>query len=287
MMRRVALIVVFYNPEPADIAFWKGFHVKDTLLLAHVNMSPDCRWIGFDDESVWHVEFTENIGLSSAYNQSIKYCWYQGIEYAFIFDQDSRVTSQAFSYAVSYILNLDSSGSLDKIGLFHCITGHELDSIWLGKQSLPISSGSIVCTHAWKRIGGFDERLFIDRVDWDFAMRLVANGYHIKPIDGWSIDHDIGNVIDARLGLLYLGRYGSHTSIRHYYISRNRVYCLLVKARRQEYGSISILQILFFLFIGLVRHFVEILMFETNKTECFKGFFVGIKDGIHLGEMVQ
>jgi rhamnosyltransferase len=84
-----------------------------------------------------------------------------------------------------------------------------------------ITSGSLVQIELHERVGGFDEKLFIDYVDHDFCLRGRRMGLEIiVPADAY-LYHSIGNPVSRRV----LGRPRfslNHSPIRRYTIGRNR-----------------------------------------------------------------
>ena len=55
-----------------------------------------------------------------------------------------------------------------------------------------ITSGSLLSLNAWKAVGGFDERLFVDWVDYEFSCDLRAHGYGMVRNNGVTLLHEMG-----------------------------------------------------------------------------------------------
>lgn len=55
-----------------------------------------------------------------------------------------------------------------------------------------ITSGSLVDLDAFAMVGGFDERLFVDWVDFDFCANLRRNGFEIVKTSQASLLHEMG-----------------------------------------------------------------------------------------------
>ncbi|MCO6558770.1 MAG: glycosyltransferase family 2 protein [Bifidobacterium sp.] len=86
-----------------------------------------------------------------------------------------------------------------------------------------ITSGSLTNVAAWKAIGGFDDWLFIDGVDFDFSRRLVAAGYPIVECKAVVMPHQIGESRTINLGFKHPIAW-NHAPFRWYYIERNALY---------------------------------------------------------------
>ncbi len=56
----------------------------------------------------------------------------------------------------------------------------------------PITSGSMVNIAAWKIVGGYDERLFVDWVDNEFDDNLRIHGFELLQTQATSILHELG-----------------------------------------------------------------------------------------------
>lgn len=93
-----------------------------------------------------------------------------------------------------------------------------------------ITSGNLVRVDIVEAIGGYDEMLFIDGVDFDFSLRLRTAGHRIHEVVDALMVHRLG---DARRRAGVLDRYyARHAPLRRYYMSRNFFYLVERHARR-------------------------------------------------------
>jgi rhamnosyltransferase len=87
-----------------------------------------------------------------------------------------------------------------------------------------ISSGSSISLTALADIGPFDESLFIEHVDTDWALRAGAKGYRLYGVADARLDHALG---DAALSASPLGlrrrRFFLYKPERNYYLLRNSI----------------------------------------------------------------
>lgn len=86
-----------------------------------------------------------------------------------------------------------------------------------------MTSGSLTSIEAWRRVNGFDEWLFIDMVDNDFCMRLALSGYHVYRSNRTTMNHQLGKVVQRRVGPLLLNDF-QYSPSRIYYITRNQAW---------------------------------------------------------------
>jgi rhamnosyltransferase len=92
----------------------------------------------------------------------------------------------------------------------------------LPEVTMMVTSGSMMELDTWAAVGGFDDGLFIDYVDIDYCLKVVASGRTIAVSAAAKLDHRLGARQSGRL----LGRDfrpTHHAAFRHYYMSRNRI----------------------------------------------------------------
>jgi rhamnosyltransferase len=85
-----------------------------------------------------------------------------------------------------------------------------------------ITSGSIINTTICKRLNGFEEKLFIDDVDFEYCYRCVIAGYKIIQLSNIYLNHSLGTQREAGY-FSVLGKSGRsiHSPFRIYYMVRN------------------------------------------------------------------
>lgn len=86
-----------------------------------------------------------------------------------------------------------------------------------------ITSASLLKNECWKKTAGFDEYLFIDKVDNDICLKLQENGFKIICVNKVGFTHEVGKAKK----ISFLGKkciIYNHNAFRRYYIARNTVY---------------------------------------------------------------
>ncbi|GDZ84749.1 glycosyltransferase family 2 protein [Leuconostoc citreum] len=219
----------------------------------------------------------ENKGIAYAQNFGIKKSKEQSSDWVLTLDQDTILPT-------SYVVEIMRNHFPSKVGIisgrFIDRSWKEINSIYNEKPNIEevneiISSGNIVNICAWKNVGGFDENLFIDYVDFDFDYKLHRQEYGIYRVNNVVFEHEIGNGIPESMIKTFLGlkkkHVFDHSAYRLYYINRNRI---IVRAKFPEYGSP---------YKMIVRELInlkEILLFEKPKVNklrfSIKGIFAGI-----------
>ena len=130
-----------------------------------------------------------------------------------------------------------------------------------------ITSGTIVNVNVWALLGGFDETMFIDSVDFDFCIAARNAGYKIYKTNKTNILHEVGH---SRI-VNFLGKEElilNHSCQRYYYIIRNTIYL-----GRKHQGIPLLKQILL-----SIKKIILVLFFEKSKSQKIK---LSIKGFIH------
>lgn len=131
-----------------------------------------------------------------------------------------------------------------------------------------ITSASLTNLGVWKKINGFDEKLFIDGVDKDFCLRAKKNGYKVIKDYNVHLIHELGNLKCKKL----LGRViyvTNHSAKRKYYMVRNSIY--LDKKLGLDESKKTILKNIF-----------KIIIYEEHKIKKIFFIFKGIIDGTSM-----
>lgn len=131
-----------------------------------------------------------------------------------------------------------------------------------------ITSGAIVSVKVAKKIGGFNEDLFIDEVDHEFCFRARKNGYKIIKFNNIYLLHHLGNPITKKILGHHFGS-TNHSPIRKYYITRNKIYVM------KKYPKVWREYVVFF-----VKTFIAMMLLENHRITKLWYIFRGIKDGL-------
>ena len=132
----------------------------------------------------------ENGGLSKALNRACECATAFGARYVLLLDQDSVAGRGMVAGLLSCMgdgVALASPQIVDRNKHEGAINDGSIVSI---KRS--ITSGSLVLLDAWRAVGGFDERLFVDWVDYDFSCNLRVHDYELIRNNKVTILHEMG-----------------------------------------------------------------------------------------------
>jgi rhamnosyltransferase len=169
--------------------------------------------------------FNENGGISKRLNQAVEYAMENGYDFLLMMDQDSGFYIDDFAIYLNRIARND----IENVAQFgvNCQPEITLPNSIPQKVINLITSGSVINLKYFRKVGEFNEKLFIDFVDTEFSFRVVEKG-NIN-----LLFSDI--VLNHRIGFLKVGRSLKnfkltprilHSPVRVYYILRNGLYLL-------------------------------------------------------------
>lgn len=264
---KVAGVVVLYHPNEETYANILTYLPHLEVLYALDNTEKPEPGIAHkiaELPNVKYIPFRDNMGLSYALNYALNQV--DGQTFLLTMDQDSAFPPHTLD---RYISSIRDMANRDDIAMFAVnYTGlkeaENLNGNHLVKAA--ITSGSMVNVDIARKIGGFDEKLFIDEVDDEFCYRAGKNGFKILLMSDIKLNHHLGNpkqydIWGYRFTVL------NHSPIRKYYIVRNRLYVA------QKYPFIRR-----YYEQALIKMFVKVLLFESDKLAKLKFMLEGIKD---------
>ena len=139
-----------------------------------------------------------------------------------------------------------------------------------------ITSASLTNVEAWRKLGGFDELMFIDNVDIEYCLRARRAGYRILRNNTVVLSHAIGNIKEKKL----LGRWLTvriHSPMRKYYQIRNILYM-----HYKLYGRLS-MEVLY----RVLAAYFKVIFYEQDKARKIHEMNRGILDGFKYGRKAR
>ena len=196
-----------------------------------------------------------NEGIAFALNEILDFAFKNKYEWFISLDQDSVAYEHLI---VEYLKYTD----LSNIAMMSCvIKDRNFDEKNLLKKDFAyvkfcITSGAFNNTKVLKELGGFDNSLFIDSVDYDICATIVENNYNIIKVNYEGLLHEVGH---ARIVRPFFRREQvyNHSSFRVYYIIRNSI--ILMK----KHKSLNTIKNK----IKLIKRKFLILRYYDNKEE--------------------
>jgi rhamnosyltransferase len=164
----------------------------------------------------------ENRGIAAALNELLSWAEEHTVEWVLTLDQDSTPSPDLVPLLVRHtdapgvamigprILDMNSSLPAPNVHGVHPV-------------AQCITSGALTSVRAAKRVGRFDEAMFIDLVDFEFCARLRDAGFSILVDEDAILHHQLG-VLDQRSILGWRVQATNHSPTRVYYWARNLLY---------------------------------------------------------------
>jgi rhamnosyltransferase len=137
------------------------------------------------------TRWDKNSGMAVALNRLANSAIEAGATDILFLDQDSVVGQGTVAGLAEY--RSPEIGIVTPLIVDRNNTKIEPDLEMIYEIKRPITSGSLVNLEAWKAVGGYDERLFVDWVDDEFCDNLRAHGYKLIRVNGVSLLHELGN----------------------------------------------------------------------------------------------
>lgn len=224
------------------------------------------------------IENKENLGIATALNIGVKYAINNNYEWVITLDHDSKINGDMIEKMIEQYEKIEDKERKEIISIIPNFVEESLlieNNVNYNDKNYEyvengITSGNLVKVSAFKEIGLFDEKLFIDCVDTDFCCRIIASGYKMLKVNKAILLHNLGDVKIFN----FFGKkieYTNHSFIRRYYITRNRLFFWnKYKDITPEYIKFDKKQ--------SVKEFIKIILFEEKKLLKMKMIFKGYKD---------
>ena len=227
------------------------------------------------------IENRENLGVARALNQMCAEAERDGFEWILTLDQDSLPQEDMLKSFSKYIGD-------ESVAIItpRYIDDNEPETVMSAsiKAFETVdrcdTSASLTRLSVWREVGGFDEKMFIDYVDFDFCTAVTEHGYSILRDNETVLRHRLGRAQEITF-FMPLGRLFrikklqkpiftyNHPPFRTYYFVRNAIYY-----RYKHRGSINTAREKRAVF----RWVMLKLLFEKHKTAQLKAVMRGKRD---------
>lgn len=228
------------------------------------------------DNVILHAS-KENKGIAWALNRCFTIAQKEHAKWVLTLDQDSVCPADMIEKYDAYLTKIGKRTPIDKINRIGIlcptivdrnvgtIEGNTSHSQTIRKC---ITSGALTAFTAWEAVGGFDEKMFIDGVDFEFCDRLWENEYYIIRVANIELLHELGQMTTRRF-LFKKINVKNHSALRKYYITRNRFY---VARKHKQPFSITKAN------LSAAKSFFTVLLFESDKKAKCKAIIKGARD---------
>ncbi len=268
-------VVPLYHPSPETWQRWiEGSTRTERLLLfdntpASKELRPP---VGNLPPNLTYMAAGANRGVATVFNQAARIAESEGCSHLLTLDQDSEPPAGLVTSLYSAL----PAGEWARTGLVGPQHGRE-DMALTARASTTLveslmSSGCLVNLAAWRAVGGYNERFFMDHVDTDFCLRLRRAGYRIVRCDSVIMPHHLGaSRVHVLLGRRFLVNH--HPPARRYTIARNTVG--LCRLHGRDFPGLRRRQARDLLGIA-----IKMLLFERHKGAQLIAILCGLRDGL-------
>ncbi|MCT8388494.1 glycosyltransferase [Leuconostoc holzapfelii] len=223
----VNIVLVTYNPNIADLFknIRQSIDGVDSVILVDNASTPDIQTELYDyslrNEKIKFLPMQNNNGIGAAQNEAIRFVSsHKNDEEQFLlfFDQDSYLTNmQIYDLTQHFIEESKETPNLALLG----VKTNDDDTV-SGRQFVKhiISSGSLTTLTIFKKIGFFDEELFIDFIDFAWCWKAEKLGYRLMVDNSMLLHHQTSGHLPTIFGK------GIDKPSRLYYVYRNVIISL-------------------------------------------------------------
>lgn len=277
MPMKIGLLVVLYSPQEGDIQNLKKYDGLFEMVFIYDNTDGSHQnelLISTHFPGFTYLSPGKNAGLAKALNEVAQRSISEGLDRLITMDQDSE-------WDIAQLQNY-----------IHCIRLHSEDAntAMYGvsfdemapvseplcspvKSATLITSGSCINLHVYQKLPGFDENLFVDRVDTDFCLSATTLGYELKVFRNIYLKHRIGLVYEIKIWDKPRLR-SIHAPYRLYYMVRNHLYIRRkYRAYKKEFSGILRLED-----IDLLNRIKNNILYNTQRWSAVKYLLLGLFD---------
>ncbi|MEK7075482.1 MAG: glycosyltransferase family 2 protein, partial [Patescibacteria group bacterium] len=172
------------------------------------------------------IENKENLGIAAALNQGVKYAISKNYEWVLTLDHDSEVGDGMVQNMLEAFNSLNDEKK-ESIGIiapnYETVKGLAYKEKFPTIISTAITSGQLVKTEIFEKIGFYKEDLFIECVDHEFCLRAKKRGFKTLLVPRAVLKQQIGM---PKVYNLFFKRTvaANHSPLRYYYLYRNSIY---------------------------------------------------------------
>jgi rhamnosyltransferase len=221
------------------------------------------------------IENGENLGIAEALNQGVRWASSRAFHWVVLFDQDSKITD---GFVGEMLATWEFHPDSARVGSIHPSYIHPDTGLERHVQRAPdggpvtsITSGALMPTWIFDKIGGFASEYFIDWVDIEYSYRIRAAGFLIADSRRAVLLHAAGHPRPfSFLGFHF--RPGHHSATRWYYMSRNRI------AVYRKYLRVFPVWIMMSI-VESAKDTIKSFIVEDDRIVKFRNFMRGTWDG--------
>lgn len=227
-MLKIYAGIVSYNPElkrlKENISAVQN-QLSDVVVFDNgSNNIKEIQELVSDFANVRLIKSENNLGIAAALNQLMQWGYEKGYGWMLSLDQDSVCDKSFVEEMIPYLTIEQNLGVVAPVIVDRNIgvVGHNPKSEYAHVNTC-ITSGAFSKLSAWKKIGEYDESMFIDSVDFEYCYRMRKYGYGVIQVRDVKLLHELGKSQKRRFFFWEID-VTEHSAFRQYYIARNNIY---------------------------------------------------------------
>ncbi len=277
---KLAISFVLYNPLPEVFERIKCYLPFADKMYVFDNSPSASSNIGLINlKNVEYIAFNENKGIGYAINYVSQRAFCDGFRWLLYMDQDSDFVEGWDGFKkMLFAFENQNDYSKEKTGIISPIIVYEGENKeYIGRNEferilITINSGSLINLDVFKKLGGLREDYFLDRIDFEYCLRLNKNGYYVLRYHNTFLKHRLGNLkVYSLFGLKI--RVTNHSAFRHYYMTKNALD--IVKNYLFIFPSHCLYELK-----SIISDVIKIIFFEKDKIEKIKMVIRGVIDSL-------
>ncbi len=220
------------------------------------------------------INNNNNTGLAAALNTGIEIAIKRRHKWIITFDQDSLPDDKMIENMLKVYNKIKYEGRENIAAIFpYHIEEKNKDRLknfvnLYQYVETGITSGSMFKTEIFKKTGEFEEKLFIDYIDYEWCLRAGKKGYKFIQVNNAILFHKLGDTKEVYF-LNKKRSFTNHPALRRYYITRNRFYVY------KKYFTVA-KNFVINDFKSFLKEIIKIILFEENKVKKIYMIFLGL-----------
>lgn len=273
MYRDVCAIIVTYNFDDNFNKCIESIEKQvDHIIVVDNNSNQNCIEMleSLSKKENISVIFNKiNEGIAKAINIGVEDAIVRGYKWILTLDDDSEAVENMIKKMIEVYTKKNDPNigivapNIYDLNIRSLMTNNQCEYEYINKC---IQSGCMIKSDIFKKIGMFNEELFIYYVDDEFCERAVRKGYKILRANKAILNHRDGLLVKRKL-LFKEFNYNQRSNLSIYYRTRNNIY--MSRFYNKKY------------IIENLKDIVKIVLYSEKKLENLKSYFKGIKDSIN------
>jgi len=184
--------------------------------------------VKLENDKIKIIYNEKNYGIARALNEGVKFARKNNFKWILTMDQDSiaegKMVDKLLECAKFYA-NYSRVVSFSPNILYarEIYQNRKIKSKLYQKYLTVITSGNLLNVNIFNKFIKYEEKLFIDSVDFDFCLKLHISNYIIIRCNNAFLFHELGEIRFKKIFGFKI-HYHIHSPIRKYYMIRNNIY---------------------------------------------------------------